>query len=103
MRESGITRQKGLVLKDPKGRSWAAKLREDASSSRYRKYYLRGGWADLVRVNSITEGDTCVFKFVRSEGINVIQVKVLKKPAAAAAAAAARGRGRPPTSSYLIP
>lgn len=91
MRETGLARKRGTVVRDPEGRVWPVAIKVWTKN----RVHLTQGWTDLQKANNLKEGDTCLFKYIRNEG-NLIKVQVLKKSATQNKRGRGRERGRPP-------
>ncbi|KAK1425029.1 hypothetical protein QVD17_20372 [Tagetes erecta] len=56
-----------MTMKNLDGNEWLMGLRLDKGYNT-KRYCLSSGWHNFRRVNELSEGDECVFKFIRSEG-----------------------------------
>lgn len=54
------------MLKNPQGNEWRMGVGLDRGNPTER-YYISAGWLDFSRSNDLSEGDKCVFKFLRNE------------------------------------
>lgn len=74
----GIIDEGTIIVKNLERKEWPMQLRLDKSFRSTERYYLSSGWCDFVRNNELSEGDKCVFKFIRSEG-KICLTKVTRK------------------------
>ncbi|KAK9050985.1 hypothetical protein SSX86_027610 [Deinandra increscens subsp. villosa] len=74
----GIDGEGTMVLKNLDGKEWVMGLKLDRSYRASIRYYLSSKWSAFQRENRLSEGDECVFKFIRSEG-KLLLAKVIKK------------------------
>ncbi|KAK9050984.1 hypothetical protein SSX86_027609 [Deinandra increscens subsp. villosa] len=74
---AGIDAEGTMVLKNRDGKEWVLGLKLDRSYASIR-YYLSSKWTAFRRENRLSEGDECVFKFIRSEA-KLLLAKVIKK------------------------
>ncbi|KAI3796034.1 hypothetical protein L1987_38695 [Smallanthus sonchifolius] len=65
----GIDGEGTMTLKNVHGKEWVTGLRLDKSYRSTIRYYLSPKWCVFKRENDLSEGDECVFKFIRSEAI----------------------------------
>ncbi|GJU90796.1 retrotransposon protein, putative, ty1-copia subclass [Tanacetum coccineum] len=62
----GIDREGTIMMKNLAGKEWRIGIRLDKSYLT-EHYYLSTGWCKFRRYNKLSEGDKCVFKYIRSE------------------------------------
>ncbi|KAL3535116.1 hypothetical protein ACH5RR_003577 [Cinchona calisaya] len=67
VRDHNLNLPSEIILRDPQGRAWTAKLRHWSDG---RRWYC-GGWRKLCRLNLVIEKDTCICEFVkrRNQGL----------------------------------
>ncbi|CAI9278397.1 unnamed protein product [Lactuca saligna] len=91
-----LTAGRTMSMKNLQGKEWPVRLLSEGGH--YTRYYLSKGWSEFLRDNDICEGDTCVFKYLRSED-KFCLAEIIKKRAQADGAMAVeslkRPRGRP--------
>ncbi|XP_076933147.1 B3 domain-containing protein REM8-like [Bidens hawaiensis] len=94
----GIDEEGTMMVKNLDGKEWVTGLKLDKSYRYMKRYFLSPGWACFTRENELSEGDECVFRFIRSEG-KLLLAKVTKNkrsvPSGPVRKVAKRGRGRP--------
>nr|XP_043625953.1 putative B3 domain-containing protein Os04g0346900 [Erigeron canadensis] len=78
VRLAKIEDKETVILKGLGGHEWLMGVGLDRGNPTAR-YFLSSGWLDFKRSNNLSEGDTCVFKFLRSENKMWLQ-KVTKRP-----------------------
>lgn len=64
-----------LIMRNLKGEESQMALRFDKT---LKKFYLSSGWPKFMQSNKLSEGDECVFKFIKSEG-KLSLAKITKK------------------------
>ncbi|XP_022030088.1 uncharacterized protein LOC110931004 isoform X1 [Helianthus annuus] len=73
---AGINAQGTMTLKNLDGKEWLVGLRLD-KAFRTKRYLLSFGWGRFRQQNNLSEGDECVFRFIKSEG-KLLLAKVTK-------------------------
>ncbi|PWA84650.1 DNA-binding pseudobarrel domain-containing protein [Artemisia annua] len=73
----GIDREGTIMMKNLAGKEWRMGIRLDTSFWTER-YYLSTGWCNFRQHNKLSEGDKCVFKYIRSES-KLCLAKVTRK------------------------
>ncbi|KAL8230051.1 hypothetical protein R6Q57_014951 [Mikania cordata] len=63
---AGINGVGTLTLKNVDGKEWQTALRKE-KLNHLERYFISAGWSGFRRSNDISDGDECVFKFIRSE------------------------------------
>ena len=85
VRSAGIDTKKTLTLRSLDGYEMAMPVQFDTQYGYHTKrYFLLKGWKDFVRASNISEGDKCVFKFIKSED-KLCLANITKPPPAAEA------------------
>ncbi|XP_024988528.1 B3 domain-containing protein REM20-like [Cynara cardunculus var. scolymus] len=74
---AGIGNQSTITLKNLDEHEWRLGIRSE-KIARTARYHLSPGWQDFRRSNELSEGDECVFKYIKSEG-KLSLVKITKK------------------------
>ncbi|KAC9845608.1 hypothetical protein E3N88_45185 [Mikania micrantha] len=78
---AGINGVGSLTLKNVDGKEWQTALRKEKLNHSER-YFISAGWSGFRRSNDISDGDECVFKFIRSEDkLLLARVNRKKRPA----------------------
>nr|KAJ0213738.1 hypothetical protein LSAT_V11C400160860 [Lactuca sativa] len=60
-----LTAGRTMSMKNLEGKEWPVRLLSEGGH--YTRYYLSKGWSEFRRDNELCEGDTCVFKYLRTE------------------------------------
>ncbi|GJS37184.1 DNA-binding pseudobarrel domain-containing protein [Tanacetum coccineum] len=68
----GIDREGTIMMKNLAGKEWRMGIRLDKSYLT-EHYYLSTGWCKFRRYNKLSEGDKCVFKYIRSERLRLFK------------------------------
>ncbi|KAI7748377.1 hypothetical protein M8C21_034015 [Ambrosia artemisiifolia] len=77
-RLAGIDGEGSMRVKNLDGKECVMGLKLDKSFRGKERYMLTSGWPQFLQENELSEGDECVFKFIRSEG-KLQLAKVTKK------------------------
>ncbi|KAI3497752.1 hypothetical protein L1887_33266 [Cichorium endivia] len=91
-RLAGIDTERSVTMKNLDGKEWQMRLKLD--SHHYTRYYLSAGWTEFKRFNELSEGDECVFKYIRREDkfcLAKLTKKGVKSQAASGSCQAAGG------------
>ncbi|KAI8542280.1 hypothetical protein RHMOL_Rhmol08G0126800 [Rhododendron molle] len=76
-RETGMANKKSVKLRNEEGREWTVDLCMRNYRGSYGRIDLGVGWPAFCKENEIVDGDSCLFKFIKSAG-GVIDVAVQK-------------------------
>ncbi|XP_023746765.1 B3 domain-containing protein REM17 isoform X1 [Lactuca sativa] len=87
-----LTAGRTMSMKNLEGKEWPVRLLSEGGH--YTRYYLSKGWSEFLRDNDICEGDTCVFKYLRTED-KFCLAEITKKRVQADRAMAVEGLKRP--------
>ncbi|KAI3763605.1 hypothetical protein L2E82_13575 [Cichorium intybus] len=78
----GIDSERSVTMKNLDGDEWEINLRSEIKHytpiKHYTRYYFSTGWSGFWRANELSEGDQCIFKYIRSED-KLCLAKVTKK------------------------
>ncbi|MFS8028867.1 putative transcription factor B3-Domain family [Helianthus anomalus] len=74
---AGINGEGTMRVKNLDGGEWVTKVKLD-TTFKSERYLLSSGWRSFWRGNNLSQGDKCVFKFIRSER-KLLLAKVTKK------------------------
>ncbi|XP_052171643.1 B3 domain-containing protein REM9-like [Diospyros lotus] len=78
MKKAGLSRKKGMVLRNKQGKVWPIKLTARSYNSGWRnRTDMTCGWSEFRAANNIQYGDTCSFKFLQTDE-NLIRVQICK-------------------------
>ncbi|MFS8028866.1 putative transcription factor B3-Domain family [Helianthus anomalus] len=75
--KAGINCEGTMRVKNLDGDEWVTDVKLD-TTFRTKRYLLSSGWWSFRRGNNLSEGDKCVFKFIKSER-KLLLAKVTKK------------------------
>ncbi|XP_076938514.1 uncharacterized protein LOC143606728 [Bidens hawaiensis] len=80
-RLAGIDCERTLTVANLDGKEWELGVRYE-KIRQVEKFCLSSGWQDFRRTNDVSEGDECVFKFIRDEDkLLLARVSKSKRPA----------------------
>ncbi|XP_022006826.1 B3 domain-containing protein REM9-like [Helianthus annuus] len=74
---AGINGEGTMRVKNLDGAEWVTKVKLD-TTFKTKRYLLSSGWRSFWHENNLSQGDECVFKFIRSER-KLLLAKVTKK------------------------
>nr|KAJ0213532.1 hypothetical protein LSAT_V11C400160750 [Lactuca sativa] len=93
--------RRSITMRNPAGKEWQMSFRSESKVCT--RYYLSSVWSDFWRLNNLSEGDECVFKFIKNEDKLLLETITKKHPAGKVQAAEVpptvvlkRPVGRPP-------
>ncbi|XP_071693681.1 uncharacterized protein [Rutidosis leptorrhynchoides] len=79
VRAAGLEKETKIMLKDHEGKEWIMDIKIEIHGS-ITKHRLSSGWSKLRDYHQLSEGDICLFKFNKKEGVlNLTQVLKSKK------------------------
>ncbi|CAH1417152.1 unnamed protein product [Lactuca virosa] len=79
VRLAGIDVGRSITMRNPAGKEWQMSFRSESKVCT--RYYLSSVWSDFWRLNNLSEGDECVFKFLKNEDKLLIETITKKHPA----------------------
>ncbi|KAD4983160.1 hypothetical protein E3N88_19831 [Mikania micrantha] len=69
--------ERSMMLKNIDGKEWVTSVKLDKSYRASIRYYVSYGWSAFRKQNGLSQGDECVFKFIKREG-KLLLAKVIK-------------------------